>query len=447
MNFAVAASPFVDRCLDMAQSAALPKATDASIAVVGLGQTGLALASAFANSGTVYGYDRDPQRLEDSARFLEDRKQEAPKLRFGADPECLVEADVIFVCVPVQFRHDHKADEAGLLAATRTVAENMKRGGVVVFEGTFAPGTTEDRCIPQLEKFSGMRLYGDFHVGYSPEWAGFAQPARRSDDARKIVAGSSPAAADFLARLYARIVGESVFQATSIRAAEAARVLETVQRDVNIALINEMMQLFDALDIRVSEVVAAAGAKWNFQAYFPGLVGGRSLTGDPFHLLNAGRAHGLAMDIVAAARSVNERTANFVADKLHAMLAPQARDLCGFRVLVLGRSFKDNCPDTRDSKSFAVMDSLWARGADVYSYDPVASAGEYEGGRGAVVLDRAEDFAPYDAVVVAAAHDAFREEFDVFRLAALAPRRAPVVDLRKLFDPELARRHFSYWTV
>ena len=238
-----------------------------------------------------------------------------------------------------------------------------------------------------------------------------------------------------------------MFQAASISAAEAAKVLENTQRDVNIALINEMMQLFDAMDIRVSDVVAAAGSKWNFHSYFPGLVGGRSLTVDPFHLLNAGRSHGLAMDIVAAARAVNERTSNFIADKLHAMLAPQARDLRGFKILVLGRALKDNCAETGNSKSFAVMDSLWNRGADVYSYDPVAREEEFEGGRGAIVIDRVDDFAPYDAVVVTAAHEVFRQEFDVFRLAALAPRRAPVVDLRKLFDAELARLHFDYWTV
>ena len=453
MNLAISGGRLIGKVYDAQEAAALPDAANASIAVVGLGRVGLPLAAAFAQSGNVAGYDIDAERVaalgrgEDAAGQCSGEEIRHSQLQLHASPERLGEADVIIVCVGVERRVDGKCHDDPLIEATRAVAANMKRGTVVVFESAVAPGTTEDRCIPLLCEVSGMRLHTDFHVGYAPERLGFGEPARRIGDVKKIVAGSSAGVSEFLVRLYGRVVKAGVVQAASIRAAEAAKVLENAQRDVNIALINEMMQLFDAMDIRVSDVVAAAGSKWNFHSYFPGLVGGRSLTVDPFHLVNAGRSHGLAMDIVAAARAVNERTSNFIADKLHAMLAPQARDLRGFRILVLGRSFKDNCGETENSKSFAVINSLWNRGADVYSYDPVARDGRFEGGRGAIVVDCVDDFAPYDAVVVTAAHDRFRKEFDVFRLAALAPRRAPVVDLRKLFDAELARLHFQYWTV
>jgi UDP-N-acetyl-D-galactosamine dehydrogenase len=293
---------------------------------------------------------------------------------------------------------------------------------------------------------SGLVEGLDFYLGYSPERVSPGELARRVTDIKKIVAGSSPEVTDFLESLYSRVVKAGLFKASSIMVAEAAKILENTQRDVNIALINEMMQLFDSMGIKVSDVVAAAGSKWNFHTYFPGLVGGHCISVDPFFLLNAGRSHGLPMEMVSSARAVNDRTAHFISDKLHEMLAPESHDLRGKKVLVLGRAFKDNCPDTRNSKSFAVMDSLWTRGADVYSYDPIADDSHFEGGRGAIVIDTLEDHGQFDAVVVTVKHDCFVEDIDVFKLSSIAPRGAPIVDLRKLFDGEAAALHFNYWT-
>ncbi len=451
MNIAVKGASHL-RVVNGGECARLPDAFNCVVAVVGLGYVGLPLATGFARTGRVIGLDIDQRKTSELAQGRdgtaqcdsEDLLQET--MSFHCDPAVLADADIHVVCVPTPVMQGNKPDYRPVLAATRTIAAHMKRGSVVIYESTVDPGTTENRCVPLLEEISGMKMNVDFYVGYSPERVSPGEHARRVTDIKKIVSGSTPAVADFMESLYGRVVKAGLFKASSIKVAEAAKILENTQRDVNIALINEMMQLFDAMGIKVSDVVAAAGSKWNFHTYFPGLVGGHCISVDPFYLLSAGRGHGLSMDVVAAARAVNDRTAYFVADKLHQMLAPEAHDLRGRKVLVLGRTFKDNCPDIRNSKSFAVIDSLWSRGADVYSWDPIADDSHFEGGRGAVMVTDPVEHAMYDAVVVTAAHDIFRQELDVLRLSALAPRGAPVVDLRKLFDAETAKLHFDYWT-
>jgi UDP-N-acetyl-D-glucosamine/UDP-N-acetyl-D-galactosamine dehydrogenase len=437
---------------EVIEAAKLPNPQNAIVSVIGLGYVGLPLMVGFAEQARTIGFDIDNDKVSKLQSGIDPSEQCSKdellktNMEYTSNLAELTEADVLVVCVPTPVMQGNKPDYRPLLAASKSVAQNMKRGCVVVYESTVDPGTTENKCIPVLEKESGMREGVDFYVGYSPERVSPGEHARRVTDIKKIVSGSSPEVADFLEVLYGRVVKAGLFKATSIKVAEAAKILENTQRDVNIALINEMMQLFDSMGIKVSDVVAAAGSKWNFHTYFPGLVGGHCISVDPFFLLNAGRSHGLAMEMVASARAVNERTAHFISDKLHEMLAPEAHNLQGKKVLVLGRAFKDNCPDTRNSKSFAVIDSLWTRGADVYSYDPIADNSHFEGGRGAIVIDELMEHGQFDAVVVTAKHDCFVEEIDLFKLAAIAPRGAPIVDLRKLFDGEAASMHFNYWT-
>ena len=438
--------------LKLVKTAELPNPETAVVAVLGLGYVGLPLMVGFADAARTIGFDIDQQRIsalkegEDPTEMATKEELLKENMEYTCDVNVLREADVLVVCVPTPVMQGNRPDYRPVLAATRTIAENMKPGCVVVFESTVDPGTTEDKCIPVLEEISGMEEGKDFYVGYSPERVSPGEKMRRVGDISKIVSGSTPEVADFLEVLYARVVKAGLFKATSIKVAEAAKILENTQRDVNIALINEMMQLFDSMDIKVTDVVAAAGSKWNFHKYFPGLVGGHCISVDPFFLLNAGRSHGLSMDMVASARGVNERTAHFISDKVHEMLDEEAHNLQGKRVLVLGRAFKDNCPDIRNSKAFAVMDSLWSRGADVFSYDPIADDTHFEGGRGAKVIDDIEAEGPFDAVVVTAKHDCFVEDIDLIKLAAVLQRGAPVVDLRGLFDESLATLHFNYWT-
>lgn len=434
------------------EAVSLPNPKDCIVAVLGLGYVGLPLMVGFADDARTIGFDVDQNKInslrngEDSTEMTTREDLTKSNMAFSCDVNDLHEADVMMVCVPTPVMQGNKPDYRPVLAASRTIGQNMKRGCVVVYESTVDPGTTENKCVPILEKESGMREGVDFFVGYSPERVSPGEHARRVGDISKIVSGSTPQVTDFLAELYGRVVKAGLFKAASIKVAEAAKILENTQRDVNIALINEMMQLFDSMGIKVTDVVAAAGSKWNFHKYFPGLVGGHCISVDPFYLLNAGRGHGLAMEMVASARAVNERTAHFISDKLHEMLDPEAHNLQGKRVLVLGRAFKDNCPDIRNSKSFAVMDSLWARGADVFSYDPIADDGHFEGGRGAKIIHSLEEEGPYDAVVVTAKHDCFVKEIDLFKLAAVVGRGSPIVDLRGLFDEDMAALQFNYWT-
>lgn len=432
--------------------AKLPNPQTSIVSVVGLGYVGLPLMVGFADDARTIGFDIDQEKVEALCKgedFTEQCTAEEllkTNMEYTSDVGALTESDVLVVCVPTPVMHGNKPDYRPVLAASKTIAQNMKRGAVVVYESTVDPGTTENKCIPVLEEISGMKEGVDFYVGYSPERVSPGEHARRVGDITKIVSGSSPKVADFLEDLYGRVVKAGLFKASSIKVAEAAKILENTQRDVNIALINEMMQLFDSMGIKVSDVVAAAGSKWNFHKYFPGLVGGHCISVDPFFLLNAGRGHGLAMEMVSSARAVNERTAYFMADKVHEMLCPEAHDLQGKRILVLGRAFKDNCPDTRNSKAFALMDTLWNRGADVYSYDPIADDAHFEGGRGAVNIETLNEHGPYDAVVVTAKHDCFVEEITMDALGGIALRGAPIVDLRGLFDEKIASAHFNYWT-
>ena len=438
--------------LKLIQPQFLPCPETAKVAVVGLGYVGLPLMVGFSKDQSAIGFDVAKSKIDcfthgyDPTRTASYEELIHKNMEYTSDPARLYEADVILVCVPTPVSHGNKPDYRPVLSAAQTIAENLKTGTVVVFESTVDPGTTEDKCIPILEQVSGLREGVEFFVGYSPERVSPGENMRRVGDITKIVAGSSPQVSDFLETLYGRVVKAGLHKAASIKVAEAAKILENTQRDVNIALINEMMQLFDAMGIKVSDVVEAAGSKWNFHKYFPGLVGGHCISVDPFYLLNAGRGHGLAMDMVASARKVNERTAHFVSDKVHAMLDDQSHDLSGKKILVLGRTFKDNCPDIRNSKSFDVMDALWARGADVFSYDPVADDTHFEGGRGSKVIEKPDDDAPYDAIIVTAKHDCFVREFDSVRLAGLLRIGAAIVDLRGLFDEGLSLLQFKYWT-
>ncbi len=225
----------------------------------------------------------------------------------------------------------------------------------------------------------------------------------------------------------------------------AAKILENTQRDLNIALMNEIMVLFDKMGIRSTEVIAAAMSKWNFHPYRPGLVGGHCISVDPYYLVAAGRRHGLDMELVAKARAVNESTPLFLVEKLERLFEEKGQSLKGKRILVLGRTFKEDCPDVRNSKAVPLMDGLWLRGADVFCYDPVATDMPHDGGRGLNIVGHPAEQGPYHAIVVTLGHSAFFEGITSEQLTSYAPMGAPMIDLRGLFETEPVQRHFSYW--
>jgi UDP-N-acetyl-D-glucosamine/UDP-N-acetyl-D-galactosamine dehydrogenase len=427
-----------------------PNAATARVAVIGLGYVGLPLTLGFAKGSRAIGFDINVQKVAELNKGLDftgevtGTELKEADAEFTTDQTALKDADVIIVCVPTPVNSHNRPDYGPLLAASRTIGTHMKRGAVIVFESTVDPGTTEDRCLPIIESVSGMKLGHDFNLGYSPERINPADPTRKLPDIKKIVSGSTPACADFMEALYSRVIKAGLFKATSIRVAEAAKILENTQRDVNIALMNQMMMLFDKMGIRSTDVIAAASSKWNFHHYRPGLVGGHCIAVDPYFLVDAGRRHGLAMELVAAARSVNEQTALYLVEKIEE-LTTHRRGLNKAKILVLGRSFKEDCPDTRNSKAYPMMDALWNRGADVYNFDPVAFDDHFEGGRGSQNIEDPAAHGPYDAIVITLAHNVFREQFDTATLTALAHKHAPLIDMRGNFETDEVKDWFNYW--
>jgi UDP-N-acetyl-D-glucosamine/UDP-N-acetyl-D-galactosamine dehydrogenase len=428
-----------------------PDPLTARVGVIGLGYVGLPLTLGFGRGSRAIGFDISSTKIEELKRHIDFTGEvSGAELReanadFTVDPRQLKDADVIIVCVPTPVDAHNKPDYSPLIAASRTIGENMRRGAVIVFESTVDPGTTEERCLPVIEAKSNMKLGVDFHLGYSPERINPADPTRRLQDIKKIVAGHTPRCTDFLETLYARVIKAGLFKAASIKVAEAAKILENTQRDVNIALMNQMMMLFDKMGIHSSDVISAAGSKWNFHHYRPGLVGGHCIAVDPYFLVDAGRRHGLSMDLLSAAREVNEQTADFLVEKLEHLMPDTKHNLLGKKVLVLGRSFKENCPDTRNSKAFKLMDALWARGADVFNFDPVAFDDHFEGGRGAQNIEDPAAEGPYDALVFTLAHEVFHQQFDPEVLMSLGKKGAPLIDLRGNFDCQVNRDWFNYW--
>jgi UDP-N-acetyl-D-glucosamine/UDP-N-acetyl-D-galactosamine dehydrogenase len=433
------------------QPAGFPDAATARVAVIGLGYVGLPLTLGFAKGSRAIGFDINVGKVAELKNGVDFTGEvTGPELKeadaeFTTDAASLKDAEVIIVCVPTPVNSHNRPDYGPLLAASRTIGTYLKRGAVVVFESTVDPGTTEDRCLPIIEKVSGMKGGVDFHLGYSPERINPADPTRKLPDIKKIVSGSTPACADFMEALYSRVIKAGLYKATSIRVAEAAKILENTQRDVNIALMNQMMMLFDKMGIKSTDVIAAASSKWNFHHYRPGLVGGHCIAVDPYFLVDAGRRHGLAMELVAAARAVNEQTPLFLVEKIEELMTHRRGGLNKAKVLVLGRSFKEDCPDTRNSKAFPMMDALWNRGADVYNFDPVAFDDHFEGGRGATNIEDPAAAGPYDAIVITLAHNVFRQQFDAKSLAALTYKKAPLIDMRGNFESAETHDHFTYW--
>ena len=429
----------------------LPDPATARVAVVGLGYVGLPLICGFSAASRAIGIDIDQKKIDELNAHIDHTGEvtgtdlaEADAV-FSADPAELAEADAILVCVPTPVNSRNRPDYRPLLSASKTIAANMKKGAVVIYESTVDPGTTEDKCLPILEEISGLKEGIDFYLGYSPERINPADPTRKLSDIKKIVAGSSPAVTRFMEKLYSRVVKAGLFPAASIRVAEAAKILENTQRDVNIALMNELMALYDKMGIRASDVIAAASSKWNFHHYRPGMVGGHCIAVDPYYLVDAGRRHGLSMELVAAGRSVNEQTPFFVAEKLEELFESTGHSLADKRILVLGRSFKEDCPDTRNSKVFKMMDYLWAQGAEVYNFDPIAEDDHFEGGRGTQIIDDPFDGGAYHAIIVTLGHQVFKEQLDLETLKTLSPKGAPLIDMRGMYDNEAVHDHFTYW--
>ena len=395
-----------------------------SIAVVGLGYVGLPVAVAFARKFNVIGFDVSSSRIEELRRGFDRTGEVASSeilnsrgLTFSTDPEDLRGADDFIVCVPTPIDAGRRPDLEALRNASRHVGRVLRPGCLVVFESTVYPGVTEDVCVPILEKESSLSLNVDFWVGYSPERINPGDPHHRFENTPKVVSGSSEEGLDRTERIYTAVLTAPVHRAPSIRVAEAAKVIENTQRDLNIALINELAMIFERLNIDTQAVLAAAQTKWNFLPFQPGLVGGHCIGVDPYYLTHRAQEVGIEPEVILAGRDVNDSMGKYVANRVIALMEvmpPGNNSRC---VLIMGATFKENCPDVRNSKVEEVIQELLDRGFDVSVVDPLVSEVDRDD-FGPVKWPSLSDVFPnsgghslqsFDAIVLAVAHEVFGE--------------------------------------
>jgi UDP-N-acetyl-D-glucosamine/UDP-N-acetyl-D-galactosamine dehydrogenase len=389
--------------------------TPAKIAVIGLGYVGLPLAVAFARENEVVGFDTKDARIAE-LRAGEDRTLEvsggelaaAKGLTLSSDPADLAACNVFIVTVPTPIDADKRPDLSALMAASRTVGGAIGRGGVVIYESTVYPGATEEDCVPVVAAVSGLTFNQDFFAGYSPERANPGDPTHRLANIVKVTAGSTPEAADFVDALYSSVVTAGTHRASSIRVAEAAKVIENTQRDLNIALINEFSLIFQRLGVDTSEVLAAAGTKWNFLNFRPGLVGGHCIGVDPYYLTHKAEALGYHPEVILAGRRINDGMGPYVARELMGEMTRRGASVTGSRVLMMGLAFKENCTDLRNTRVIDIVQELAGAGATVDVWDPWIDAAEARHEYGLELIDAPRP-GTYDAIVLAVAHDQFTE--------------------------------------
>jgi len=408
------------------------------IAVVGLGYVGLPLAVEFGRRFDTTGFDVKAERVaalrkgRDST--LEVSRAElaaAKRLRFTTGLSELRRCRVFIVTVPTPIDGYKRPDLAPLMRASESVGAVLGKGAVVIYESTVYPGCTEEVCVPILERVSGLRFNRDFFAGYSPERINPGDKAHRLTSIRKITSGSTPAVADFVDQLYGAIVSAGTHRTSSIRVAEAAKVIENTQRDINIALINELALIFNRLQIDTEEVLNAAGSKWNFLPFRPGLVGGHCIGVDPYYLTHKAQEIGYHPEMILAGRRLNDNMSLHVAGQITQLMAAKRIHVNGARVLVLGITFKENCPDSRNSKVVDVIRELKQQGACVDIYDPWASGSELRHEYGLKLVRKLRP-RHYDVVVVAVAHRQFRE-LGAHGVRRLCRRKHVLYDVKHVF--------------
>ena len=409
------------------------------VAVVGLGYVGLPLAVEFGKKRNTIGFDLSQAKVENYRRFVDptgevssEDLRAASTLTVTTDPGALAQADFIIVAVPTPVDSAHQPDLGPLVGASESIGRHMKRGAIVVYESTVYPGATEEACVPILEKFSGMRWQRDFHVGYSPERINPGDKEHTLTRILKVVSGDDPETLEKVAELYQSIITAGVFRASSIRVAEAAKVIENTQRDLNIALMNELAILFDRIGIDTLEVLQAAGTKWNFLPFRPGLVGGHCIGVDPYYLTHKADMIGYHPQVILAGRRINDGMGKFIAEQTVKHMIRNGSQVKGSRVNVLGLTFKENCPDIRNTRVIDVISELRSFGVDVHVHDPVPDAAEarHEYGLELVPWDK---LPRAEAIVVAVAHQQFVRKPLADYLAKVVERGC-FIDVKSQFD-------------
>lgn len=384
------------------------------VAVIGLGYVGLPLAVAFGKVRNVLGFDIKTGRIEELQRGHDATREVEPKelaeargLTVTSNPAALARARIFVVTVPTPIHGDKRPDLEPLRRASETVAKVLKPGDLVIYESTVYPGATEEVCVPVLEAVSGLTFNTDFFCGYSPERINPGDKAHRIGDIRKVTSGSTPDIAAEVDALYGEIIGAGTYMAESIRVAEASKVIENTQRDLNIALINELAIIFNRMGIDTEAVLKAAGTKWNFLPFRPGLVGGHCIGVDPYYLTHKATQIGYDPQVILAGRRINDTMGAYVAGQMIKAMLKRKIQVNGARVLVLGLTFKENCPDLRNTKVIDVIRELQDYGVAVDVHDPLAEPGEAQEVYGLEMVEEPETGA-YDGIVLAVAHAEYR---------------------------------------
>ena len=382
------------------------------IAIIGLGYVGLPLAVAFGAKYQVVGFDINAERIANLKNGLDTTLQctsqeiaNASKLVFTHDLSQIKDASIFIVTVPTPVTKDKQPDLHLLRNASKMIGEVLKKGDIVIYESTVYPGCTEEDCVPVLEEFSRLKYNQDFYCGYSPERINPGDKVHTLTKIIKVTSGSTPEVASMVDNLYASIITAGTHKASSIKIAEASKSIENAQRDINISFVNELALIFDKMDIDTNEVLAAAATKWNFLPFKPGLVGGHCIGVDPYYLAHKATSLGYHPQVILSGRHVNDQMSAFVTEKVIKLLIKNNFNVQGAKVLLLGVTFKENCPDIRNSQAFEIYTALKKLGVDVFAFDPFANAQE--------VLDNHQinlvtSLETYDAIVLTVAHDFFK---------------------------------------
>jgi len=410
------------------------------IAIIGLGYVGLPLAVEFGKGRPVLGFDINQQRISElksgqdhTLECSPDQLKEAVQLGFSSEPSDLVSCEIFIVTVPTPVDEANRPDMTPLVKASESVGRALKTGDIVIYESTVYPGATEEVCVPVLEKFSGLKFNEHFFCGYSPERINPGDKVNTLTTIKKITSGSTPGAADEVDSLYKEIIKAGTWKASSLKVAEAAKVIENSQRDLNIAFVNELSVIFERIGIDTLEVLEAAGSKWNFLPFRPGMVGGHCIGVDPYYLTHKAEELGYHPQVILAGRRINDDMARYAASVVVKRMLQNGIDVARSTVGVMGITFKENCPDIRNSKVADLVQELEQWGVKVVVTDPWADAGEVkqEYGIGLGVIDASHKV---DSLVVAVGHQEFRE-MRATQLRALCRSDKPVLaDIKSLFD-------------
>lgn len=424
-----------------------------SICVVGLGYVGLPLATILNRRFEVVGFDVKQSRIEalmrheDATGEVEVDTLKAGTIRFSSDPVVIAECGVIIVTVPTPVTEFKIPDLKPVFSATRTVGQYMSKGSIVVYESTVYPGVTEEECVPILEQESGLKHLVDFNVGYSPERVNPGDKLHTVDRIKKVVSGDTDEVTAFLSELYGTVITAGTHRAPTIRTAEAAKVIENTQRDLNIALMNELALIFNRMGIDTNDVLEAAATKWNFLRFEPGLVGGHCIGVDPYYLTFKAESLGYRPEVILAGRRINDSMGKFIAEKTVKLLIRSGMTVQGSRILILGLTFKENINDIRNTRVTDIVRELAEYGAEVSVWDPFADKQDVLDEYGLTLIDRPDSDAYYDAVIVAVKHDEIIETYRLPRLLKLCRSQSPIlVDVKGVFNKSDAlSAGFSYW--